>query len=139
MNRVSRVSALLVAVVILSALALLARVAFAAECPNKFGERQEVSGGGADEGEAKKELAKALKKALDEAAADCKDKTCTEPKAKCRFVHTLTKINCKEAPNIPGGPKIICARKYRPGCFCLKEDEEIELKAIKPAGKQKKE
>jgi hypothetical protein len=139
MNRVSRVSALLVGVVILSAVAPLARAAFAAECPNKFGDQKEVSGGGADEGEAKKELAKALKTALDEAAADCKDKTCTEPKAKCRFVHTVTKINCKEAPNIPGGPKIICARKYRPGCFCLKEDEEIELKAIKPAGKQKKE
>jgi len=139
MNRLSRVSALLVAVVILGALALFARAAFAAECPNKFGDQKEASGGAGNEDDAKKELAKALKKALDEAAADCKDKTCTEPKEKCRFVHTLTKINCKEAPNIPGGPKIICARKYRPGCFCLKEDEEIELKAVKPAGKQKKE
>jgi hypothetical protein len=125
--------------VILSALALLARAALAAECPNKFGDQKEVSGGAGNEDDAKKELVKALKKALDEAAADCKDKTCTEPKAECRFVHTLTKINCKEAPNVPGGPKIICSRKYRPGCFCLKEDEQIELKAVKAAGKQKKE
>jgi hypothetical protein len=82
-------------------------------------------------------LAKALKKALDEAAAECKDKTCTEPKAQCRFLHTVTKANCKEAPDIPGGPKIICAQKYRPGCFCLREDEQIELKAIMAVGKEK--
>jgi len=139
MKRLTWAFALLVSVAIVGALALLARPALADECPNKFGAQQEVSGGGADQPEAEKELAKALKKALDDAAAECKDKTCTEPKAKCRPLHTLTKINCKPAPDVPGGPKIICARKYRPGCFCLKEDEEMELKAVKPAGKEKKE
>jgi hypothetical protein len=139
MKRLSQASTLLVAVVIVGALALLARAAAAAECPNKFGERKEASGGGANEGDARKELAKALKTALDAAAADCKDKTCTEPKAECRFLHTVTKINCKDAPDVPGGPKVICSQKYRTGCFCLREDEQIELKAVKAAGNEKKE
>ncbi len=116
---------------------MLARVARADECPNKFGEQKEVSAGADTDAAAKTELEKLLKKALDDAAADCKDKTCTESKAKCRFVHTVTKVNCKDAPNVPGGPKRMCSQKYRPGCFCLKEDETIELKAIRPGRMEK--
>ena len=126
-------STLLVSLAIVGAVAMLARVARADECPNKFGEQKEVSAGADTDAAAKTELEKLLKKALDDAAADCKDKTCTEPKAKCRFVHTVTKVNCKDAPNVPGGPKRICSQKYRPGCFCLKEDETIELKAVRPS------
>jgi len=109
------------------------RAALAAECPNKFGDQKEISTGADNDDDAKDndddaktELAKLLKKALDDAAAECKDNTCTETKAKCRFVHTVTKINCKDAPAVPGGPKRMCSQKYRPGCFCLKEDETIE-------------
>jgi len=130
-------SALLVSIATVGALAMLARAARADECPNKFGDQKEVSAGAATDADAKKELAKLLQKALDDAAADCKDKTCTEPKAKCRFVHTVTKVNCKDAPAVPGGPKRMCSQKYRPGCFCLKEDETIELKAIRSASKEK--
>jgi hypothetical protein len=130
-------SALLVSIAIVGALAMLARAALADECPNKFGDQKEVSAGADTDADAKKELAKLLQKALDDAAADCKDKTCTEPKAKCRFVHTVTTVNCKDAPAVPGGPKRMCSQKYRPGCFCLKEDETIELKAIRPASKEK--
>ena len=131
-------SALLVAIAIVGALAMVARAALAAECPNKFGDQKEVSAGAENDEDAKTELAKLLKKALDDAAAECKDKTCTETKAKCRFVHTVTKVNCKDAPAVPGGPKRMCSQKYRPGCFCLKEDETIELKAVKPARTEKK-
>jgi len=130
-------SALLVSIAIVGALAMLTRAAQADECPNKFGDQKEVSAGAATDADAKKELAKLLQKALDDAAADCKEKTCTEPKAKCRFVHTVTKVNCKDAPAVPGGPKRMCSQKYRPGCFCLKEDETIELKAIRSASKEK--
>jgi hypothetical protein len=131
MKRLSTASALLVALGAIGALVLFARVALADECPNKFGEQKEISAGADTDANAKKELEKLLKKALDDAAAECKDKTCTEPKAKCRFVHTVTKVNCKDAPEVPGGPKRMCSQKYRPGCFCLKEDETIELRAVR--------
>lgn len=77
-------SALLVAIAIVGALAMLARAALAAECPNKFGDQKEVSAGADNDEDAKTELAKLLKKALDDAAAECKDKTCTDTKTKCR-------------------------------------------------------
>jgi transposase len=129
MNRVSRIAASLAAVSILSVIALTARTASAVECSNKFGDQKEVSGGAADQVSAEKELAKALKEALASAANDCKEKTCTaEAKAKCRFVHTVTKPNCKPGPGAPA-PAIICSQRYRAGCFCLKEDEQIELRA----------
>jgi hypothetical protein len=129
---------LLAAAAILSLIALMVRSASAAECPNKFGKQQEVSGGAADEEAARKELAGELKKALEREAADCKDKTCEEAKSKCRIVHTVTKVNCKPGPGAPA-PAVICSQKYRPGCFCLREDEQIELRAIKRAGSAKGE
>jgi hypothetical protein len=112
-------------------LGLKVRTAAAVECSNKFGDQMEVSGGAATEAAAKDELAKALKEALESAAKDCDEKTCKdEPKAKCRFVHTVTKPRCKPGPGVPA-PAFICSQKYRPGCFCLKEDEQIELKAAR--------
>jgi hypothetical protein len=138
MNRVSRIATLLVTVSILSVIALAARTVAAAECPNKFGDQKEVSGGAATQPDAEKELAKALKEALAKAADDCKEKTCAEKKANCRFVHTVTKPKCGPGPGDPA-PKVICSQRYRPGCFCLKDDEEIELKAAKKANPEKKE
>jgi hypothetical protein len=99
---------------IFSVLVLTVRTASAAECPNKFGDQKEVSGGAADQEAAEKELAKALKEALATAAKDCDEKTCAaEPKAKCRFVHTVTKPKCGPGPGDPA-PKVICSQKYRP-------------------------
>jgi hypothetical protein len=132
-----KAAALLVSIAIVGALVMLAQAAYSAECPNKFGDQKEVSAGADTDAEAKTKLAEVLKTALEEAAADCKDKTCTEPRAKCRFVHTVTKVNCKDAPNVPGGPKRMCSQKYRPGCFCLKEDETIELRALRPGRTEK--
>lgn len=135
MPRYLRVSTVFAALAIFALLTLTARSARADECPNKFGKQKEVSAGDATEDKAMKELAKALAAALANEAKDCKEKTCTdEPKAKCRFVHTHTKPKCKEGPGAPA-PAIICNQFYRAGCFCLKEDEEIELKAVRKAGK----
>jgi hypothetical protein len=139
MYRFSRLSTVFAALAIFALITLAVRSAHAAECPNKFGKQTEVSGGEATEDKAMKELAKALATALANEAKDCKEKTCTdEPKAKCRFVHTVTKPKCKPGPGAPA-PAFICNQFYRAGCFCLKEDEEIELKAVKKAGKAKQE
>lgn len=137
MDRISRMSALLAGVFIFSMIVLAARTSSAAECPNKFGDQKEISGGADNQAGAMKELAKALKTALDNAAGDCKEKTCTETKTNCRFVHTVTKPKCKPGPGALA-PAIICSQRYRAGCFCLKDDEEIELRAVKHAGEEKK-
>lgn len=137
MNRISRISVLLAAVFIFSVLALAARTASAAACPNKFGARKEVSGGDKNRRMALKELKKALEAALDNEADDCEDKACDEAKADCTFLHTVTKPTCKRGPGAPA-PKIICTQKYRPGCFCLKDDEEVGLTVAPPAGEAMK-
>lgn len=138
MKRVSRLVILLMLLAISGVFALAPRTASAVECPDKFSDQKEVSGGAATQPDAEKELAKALKEALAKAADDCKEKTCTEKKAHCRFVHTVTKPKCGPGPGDPA-PKVICSQKYRPGCFCLKDDEEIELKAAKKPNPEKKE
>jgi hypothetical protein len=139
MYRFSRLSTAFAALAIFALTTFAVRSANAAECPNKFGKKTEVSGGDATKEKALKELEKALDKALADEAKECKEKTCTdEPKAKCRFVHTVTKPDCKAGPGAPA-PAFICNQFYRPGCFCLTDDEEIELKAVKNPGKAKQE
>jgi len=121
---------MLAAASVFGVIALTARTASAVECSNKFGDQTEIAAGGNTEDKAKEHLADALKEALKTAAKDCDEKTCTaEPKAKCRFVHTVTKPNCKPGPKDPAAAPFICSQKYRPGCFCLKDDEQIELRA----------
>ena len=139
MYRFSRLLTVFAALAVFALIILAVRSARADECPNKFGKQKEVSGGEATEEKAMKELEKALATTLADEAKECKEKTCTdEPKAKCRFVHTVTKPKCKPGPGAPA-PAFICNQFYRAGCFCLKEDEEIELKAVKKPGKAKQE
>jgi hypothetical protein len=73
-------SALLVAIAIVGALAMLARAALAAECPNKFGDQKEVSAGADNDEDAKTELAKLLKKALDVRPRSAKTRPAQRPK-----------------------------------------------------------
>lgn len=132
MHRFFRIS-IIAAVSIFTLIALVERTASATECPNKFGAQKEVSGGADTQADAEKQLAKALATALATEAKECKEKTCEEKKTTCRFLHTVTKPKCKPGPGDPA-PKFICSQWYRAGCFCLKDDEQIELKAVRRRG-----